>query len=81
MLRGETKRLPVGSFRLDKPTFALVKTILFQPAVDSGPVALFTRGFLTACSARFMMPRQPDRSVAESVRPVKGPAKPLFLPA
>lgn len=48
MLRGETKRLPVGSFRLDKPTFALVKTTLFQPAVDSGPVALFTRGFLTA---------------------------------
>ena len=48
MLGGESKRLPVGGFRLNETTFALVETSLVQPAVDRRPVALSACGFLTA---------------------------------
>ena len=47
MMWGETKRLPVRRFGLNKAALPLVKTSLFQPPVDGGRVALACR-FLTA---------------------------------
>ncbi len=68
MLGGENKRLPVGGFRLNETTLALVETSLVQPAVDHGPVGLSACGFLTASLGSIHDASAADRSVAEKRR-------------